>query len=204
MVIRKVENVQDWFKSSELKRNSILNNNWNYKSDVKADFVVGYDDHHLYLKYIVQESNIKAVNTKFNEPVYEDSCVEFFISFDGKNYYNLEFNCIGNILGGYGSVRNSRERLSPEILEMIKTKPSLGKNRIEIIDRKTQWQLDVVIPKEVFKYDYIYSFKGMKPTCNFYKCGDKQRYPHYLSWNPIEAEKPNFHLPAFFKEVVFD
>ncbi|MGQ1788440.1 carbohydrate-binding family 9-like protein [Saccharicrinis sp. GN24d3] len=203
ILAQRIDNVQRWFKDLMQARNPISNNNWNYESDVKADFVIGYDKDNLYLKFYVQESNTKAVNTKFNEPVYEDSCVEFFISFDGKSYYNLEFNCIGNVLGGYGSDRNNRETLAPELIEKISTRPSLGKNRIEIIDRKTDWNQEVVIPKEVFKNEELNSFEGLKTTCNFYKCGDKQVFPHYLSWSPIKVENPDFHLPEFFGEVVF-
>ncbi|MCW3806389.1 carbohydrate-binding family 9-like protein [Plebeiibacterium marinum] len=203
IIVDRIENVKGWFAAKELERNSISCNNWDYQSDVNADFVIGYDCDNLYLKFFVQESNTKAVNTKYNEPVYEDSCVEFFVSFDGEKYYNLEFNCIGNVLGGYGANRNNRERLATELLTKISTKPSLGKNRINIIDRKTEWSLEVVIPKAVFKNEEIKTFEGLKTTCNFYKCGDKQAFPHYLSWSPISVENPDFHLPEFFGEVVF-
>ena len=38
---------------------------------------------------------------------------------------------------------------------------------------------------------------------NFYKCGDKLQTPHFLSWNPIDLEKPNFHCPEFFGMLRF-
>lgn len=37
---------------------------------------------------------------------------------------------------------------------------------------------------------------------NFYKCGDLTAEPHYLSWSPIAFERPNFHLPEFFGELL--
>ena len=37
---------------------------------------------------------------------------------------------------------------------------------------------------------------------NFYKCGDKTAHPHYLSWSPIHTEKPDFHRPEFFGELI--
>ncbi len=186
------------------KKINIGNDNWGYKSDVVADFNIGYDDDNIYLKFFVQESNTKAVNTVINEPVYEDSCVEFFVTFDGKSYYNLEFNCIGNVLGGYGAERNNREALAPELLKQIITKPSLGFNRIEIIDRKTEWTLGITIPKSIFKYDNIDKIEGLKANCNVYKCGDKQVFTHYLSWSPITVENPDFHLPKYFGEIEFE
>jgi hypothetical protein len=36
---------------------------------------------------------------------------------------------------------------------------------------------------------------------NFYKCGDETPEPHFLSWNPIDLPKPNFHVPQFFGQL---
>jgi hypothetical protein len=38
---------------------------------------------------------------------------------------------------------------------------------------------------------------------NFYKCGDKTKRAHFLSWNPIDIAKPDFHRPDFFGEITF-
>ncbi|MBC7416687.1 MAG: hypothetical protein H7325_00845, partial [Pedobacter sp.] len=36
------------------------------------------------------------------------------------------------------------------------------------------------------------------------KCGDDLPKPHYLSWNPItNVAEPNFHLPEFFANAIF-
>ena len=40
---------------------------------------------------------------------------------------------------------------------------------------------------------------GLRARMNLYKCGDDLSHPHFLSWQPIEAPKPNFHLPAFLR-----
>jgi len=182
----------------------ISNNNWDYFSDVKASFSLQHEENNIYIRFKVNESNSKAVYTNFNEPVYEDSCVEFFISFDHKYYYNLEFNCIGNILGGYGANKQNRDWLKEDELKKIKTTPSLGFNKIEIIKHPIEWSLEAIIPKEIFSFDKIASFNGVKAKGNFYKCGDKQVQPHYLSWNPIKSECPNFHLPEYFGEIEFE
>ena len=39
---------------------------------------------------------------------------------------------------------------------------------------------------------------------NFYKCGDRLKQQHYLSWNPIDLPRPNFHCPEFFGELTFE
>lgn len=182
----------------------ISNNNWNIESDVSANFSLAHDENNIILKFTVRESNIKARYTNFNEPVWNDSCVEFFISFNKENYYNFEFNCIGNALGGHGSGKTNRVAIEETLLKNIKIKPSLGFNKIEIINRPTDWTLEVIIPKETFCHDKIDSFVGMKANGNFYKCGDEQVKPHFLSWTPILSEQPNFHLPEFFGEIEFE
>ena len=39
---------------------------------------------------------------------------------------------------------------------------------------------------------------------NFYKCGDELQTPHFLSWNPIKIENPDFHRPDFFGTLEFE
>ena len=39
---------------------------------------------------------------------------------------------------------------------------------------------------------------------NFYKCGDELQTPHFLSWNPIQIEQPDFHRPDFFGTLEFE
>nr|WP_315814589.1 carbohydrate-binding family 9-like protein [Paraflavitalea speifideiaquila] len=71
-----------------------------YKPSVQ--FVMAYQENYLFLKYFVAEKAIRAVSNQVNGIVWEDSCVEFFIAFDEAAYYNLEFNCIGTTLIGFG------------------------------------------------------------------------------------------------------
>ena len=81
----------------------INNINWAefpYRPNLK--FRIGHVENEIWLKYYVNEKNILAQETRTNGDVYKDSTVEFFISVDGKNYYNFEFNCIGTIHIGYG------------------------------------------------------------------------------------------------------
>lgn len=197
------EQVKDEFSFFK-KTNAIASNNWDYSCDVKAGFNIAHNRDNIYLSFSVTEPYVKAQFTKINEPVWEDSCLEFFITFDNENYYNFEFNCIGNVLVGYGPDKNNRTHIDESVLRNIITTPSLGRNKIDIVDRKTEWTLDVIIPKSVFIHSQIESLVGLKTKSNFYKCGDKLAVPHFLSWNPIETEEPNFHKPEFFGELVFE
>ncbi|MEC3880985.1 carbohydrate-binding family 9-like protein [Parapedobacter sp. 10938] len=156
----------------------------------------------ILLFFEVQEKHVKAVYRDTNDPVYKDSCVEFFFSLDGSNYYNLEFNCIGTGLIGYGSAqRNERKRLPRETIEQVKTTSSIATESLENGD--TEWRLLLHIPLAVFEAHTIRSLAGMRCTGNFYKCGDDLPEPHYVAWNPIDNPTPNFHLPQYFGELVF-
>jgi len=180
----------------------ISNDNWNYSVDVEAKFGLAYDDEHFYLRYIVKENHPKAVSTIINGPVWEDSCVEFFISFDDKVYYNLEFNCIGTIVVGCGANKADRQRIGEEIISTIQTDPSLGRELIDIENTPTEWSIDIIIPKQVFSEANPKLSQGQSFKANFYKCGDKQKEPHFLSWNTIDHATPNFHLPAYFGNLL--
>ena len=165
-------------------------------------FKIAHTTDSILLLYEVQERHVKAVYRNTNDPVYKDSCVEFFLSFDGSAYYNLEFNCIGTGLIGYGPAKKAeRQRLPKETIERVKTYSAVSAAAAENGD--TEWRLLLHIPLAVFDAHAIGSLAGMRCTGNFYKCGDDLPEPHYVAWNPIDNPTPNFHLPQCFGELVF-
>lgn len=168
-----------------------------------ASFSIAYGSDCIFIKYYVIEKAIRAIYRRTNEPVYKDSCVEFFISFgDEEAYYNFEFNCAGTCLLGFG--KNKRERkLLPEPLirkiknqVLLKTVKGAGPSNIS-------WELTLMIPLDVFYHHPLISLNGQHCKVNFYKCGDELPEPHFLSWNDIKVEEPDFHLPEFFGEMQF-
>ncbi|MCK7536290.1 MAG: carbohydrate-binding family 9-like protein [Marinilabiliales bacterium] len=42
------------------------------------------------------------------------------------------------------------------------------------------------------------SLAGKSFRANFYKCGDKLSNPHFVTWNPVGTEKPDYHRPEYF------
>lgn len=179
--------------------------NWQefpYKPDV--DVSLAYTNKELLLKYYVTENWFKAEMTEINDPVYEDSCVEFFVSPDDTGvYYNLEFNALGTCLMGAGKDRYSRERADKEIIKKIRTVSSVGRNPVQERTGEFSWTLTIAIPPEVFFHHAISGLEEKKFRANFYKCGDKLSMPHYISWNPIATEKPDFHRPEYFGLLKF-
>ena len=81
-----------------------------YKPD--ASVTVLHNGQCIFLKYYITEEAVRAAAGNINGNVWEDSCVEFFIAFDEKGYYNIEMNCIGTILVGFGKDKNDRVLLS--------------------------------------------------------------------------------------------
>jgi hypothetical protein len=169
----------------------------------KVSFSIAYSADCIFIKYDVQEHEVLARYRKTNDPVYKDSCVEFFIAFDDdKAYYNLEFNRLGTCLGGFGPVKEARTLLPVEQLEAIRYERTLLQKR-ETKEPAINWTLTLAIPVQVFSFHHFNSFQGKKCKVNFYKCGDDLSQPHYLAWNNIKSPKPNFHLPDFFGRAEF-
>ena len=180
--------------------------NWreySYKPDVK--FRIAYMQDRILLKYYVSEESILAKETKVNGDVYKDSCVEFFISPDQNDvYYNFEFNCIGTPHVGYGQVGTKRNMIDPEILKLISIKSSLGDQPFEERTGGHQWEMMIMIPKECLAFDKDIVLKGFKAKANFYKCGDDTSRPHFITWNPVGTEIPDYHRPEYFGEILFN
>jgi len=185
--------------------NQIDTINWPaYSYKPKLSFRIGHTGKEIWLKYYVTEKYIRAQETRTNGNVYKDSCVEFFISFDSKNYYNFEFNCIGTIHIGYGAGRAKRQPVPVILAEKIEIESSLGNLPFEEKTGNFEWEMMIRIPLESFAFDKIKSLNRLKAKANFYKCGDETSELHFVTWNPIETENPDYHRPEFFGKALFE
>jgi hypothetical protein len=167
----------------------------------KISFAISYNSSNIFLKYYVEEKHIRAENITINSAVYEDSCVEFFVSFDeGVTYYNFEFNCIGTCLAGYGCSKDQRQLLEETLIGNLKSKYIIYSEN----EGKVNWQLTLAIPLATFVHTSVKDLSGMSCRANFYKCGNLLPEQHFISWSNIIAEEPNFHLPQFFGRLQFE
>jgi len=185
--------------------NQIDTINWpayNYKP--KLSFRIGHTGKEIWLKYYVNEKYVLAQETHTNGAVHKDSCVEFFISVDGKNYYNLEINCIGTVHLAYGPGRSDRKFVEPQIIKKIEVESSLGNQPFQEKSGNFEWEMMIRVPVQSFAFDNIKSLNGLKATANFYKCGDDTTIPHFVTWNPVGTENPDYHRPEFFGKVLFE
>lgn len=198
LIIESMQSVQE---------NKVSCVNWPslYPSEPKVSFKMAHNGTHIFLHYFVEENEVLAKTAEDNGPVWTDSCVEFFITFgDSSNYYNAEFSCIGKALLGCRIDKNNADHASTAIMNSIKRYPSLGTETFDKKQGNCKWNLLVVIPVSAYWQSGLTTFSGVKAQGNFYKCGDDLTTPHYLSWNPIKTEKPNFHVPQYFGEISFE
>ena len=160
-----------------------------------------HDGDNLYLHYKVKEDSVLAVAAADREPVWKDSCVEFFFApGDDGLYYNIECSCIGKIYMCCGRDRNDREFLPESAYVGIIREGSLGSEPFGLREGPQEWEMQLVIPASTFG---LKSFCGLEARGNFYKCGDGLPRRHYLSLFPIGTPKPDFHRPEFFDKIIF-
>lgn len=203
------ETINDAFARQEIVYHKIENVNWKEFPDKPlVEFAIAYNEEYVFVKYKVEENSIRAFYTEDKEcKPFEDSCVEFFVSFDENKefYYNIESNCIGALQFKSGTIDFvNRTRYGDEVTSLIKRFSTLPLTQIEVQEGEFKWELIMAIPLKVLGIEDGKSLKGKTAYANFYKCGDKLPQAHYISWNPIKTEKPSFHQPKFFGEIVFD
>lgn len=179
--------------------------NWKeYPYKPRVEFRIGHSGRLILLKFYVREEAVRALETEINGAVYKDSCVEFFISLDDRNYYNFEFSCIGTPHVGWGEGRHNRQLLPPDVVKTILIRSSLGDQPFGVKTGTFSWDLLVVIPATCFINDPGLSFEGLTGTANFYKCGDELPVPHFVTWNPVDVLQPDYHRPEFFGKIDFE
>ena len=181
--------------------------NWpdEYPAAPQVSFRMFHTGERLMLRFDVAERCTAAAAAEDNGPVWQDSCVEFFFAPDDGGYYNFEINCIGTLLLSYRRERNvGVVPATSEVLSLVERTPSLP--RAVFAERRgdNRWSMTIAIPVRALFRHSLASWNGLEARMNLYKCGDNLSEPHFLSWSPISAPSPDFHLPEFFSPVRFE
>lgn len=160
-----------------------------------------YTASHFYIHFKVNEGEPKITYYQMNEPVYKDSCVEFFFNPEpekDKRYLNFEMNAAGTLLLGIGEVRTNRVHSKDLDLKIFRVETS-G-------DNQSFWSVAYSIPYDFIRKHYpeFNVWPGKIIRANFYKCGDDTKVPHYGCWNPIHYSKPDYHRPEYFGKLVLE
>lgn len=186
-------------------RTIIDSNNWSNEFPYcpLSSFTTAHDGKYIYIDFFVRCNYLKAENYENNSPVSQDSCVEFFVAPKGDNHYwNFEFNCIGTINASHRTERKNPTRLNDEELAQVLRYASCGNKPFQELEGIFSWNLLVAIPLSLIGIEYL--GKPIEMKGNFYKCASGCTQPHYLSWNPIFTEKPDFHRQEFFGNIILE
>lgn len=193
-------------QAADIAYTAIDNVNWPeaYPYKPKVEFAFAHTGKALLLHYRVEEQSVRAVAQKDHEHIWEDACVEFFCMPAGDGiYYNVECNCTGKLLVAAGKDRHERKPAPVEVMKSIDRWASLGTEPFDTRMEPTKWELSLRLPISTFFLHKFDSFDGLTASGNVYKCGDCLPVPHFISWNPIKTENPDFHRPDFFGQINF-
>ncbi len=143
------------------------------------------------------ETEPKAVYTVYNQEVYKDSCLEFFVNFcpERPYYMNFEMNANGAFLA---ALRTDRKSKTP-IHELLSDLPAIRAEK-----ERNRWYTDVFFTLEQLEklFGSVNCQAGSRYKGNFYKCGDETPRPHFGMWSPIQSEKADFHRPECFGTLI--
>jgi len=177
--------------------------NWpSYPYKPIAVFDIARTDINLYIRFFVKGNSLKALYASDGSPVYTDSCVEFFVKkVEDKEYINFEFNCIGTCDAAFRESRDIKRPFTAEQYQCIRRLSTVEKSTFEEKKGIYSWELVVAVPLSLIGLtpDHL----PEKILGNFYKCADDTENPHYLSWNRIGTDNPDFHRPEYFGEIYF-
>lgn len=163
-----------------------------------------YNDLGLLVFFRVQgEHGVLRRFTNYQEPVYKDSCVEFFVQPDRKaGYFNFEMNGLGTLLLSYIEMENGEKKTTPIPPALGSLVQVLDKGIATNWDQSCDWHVQYFIPFKIFEQyvdvNLISVWHG-----NLYKCCDDNSNPHWISWSPITNQQLNFHQPSFFGTFMF-
>lgn len=168
---------------------------WTAPVDISASAKIGYTEDALLVRLTAREALIRAEESGPLGHPWEDSCLEFFLSpVEGDpRYINIEFNPNACCCLGLGDGRE-RMRLLPE------------RNWLEpeVFTAPDGWGIAYRVPFALLRmlFPAFRAAPGTVIRANCYKCGDKTSHPHFLSWNRVTSETPNFHRPEDFGRMI--
>lgn len=176
----------DWSKIPALDVDNVL---WLPDAGIRMTQQLCYDRQKLYIHQTAVETAIRAEHTDLLAQVCEDSCMEFFFCPEAKTdrYFNFEWNLQGALYLGFRTGRENAARL-----QLKDHKALFGFRGAKTPDG---WEIFYEIPAsfvQLFIPEFVLQ-PGVQLRANCYKCGDLTRKPHYLSWNPVTSEQPDFH-----------
>jgi hypothetical protein len=198
-----------WQQAEKLEVASFRREGTNHRPQTSARLLYGARGLHGIFR--VQDRYVRCLRMDYNDSVWRDSCVEFFVEpRANRGYFNFEFNCGGAFLCSH--IINP-ERTPEGFKKWTRVPAKLGQSiavhtslprRIEAeIQDPIVWTLSFFIPFGLFEH-YLGPLgdpSGQVWRGNFFKCADESSHPHWASWAPIDEF--NFHRPNCFGVIRF-
>ena len=195
-IIPRVSQTPDWDAIPLLPIDTLL---WSEPVDISAWAQICWNNRALYVRLSAREAQIRAEHTGPIGMPCQDSCLEFFFSpVPGDNrYLNFEFNPNCCLYLGIGSGGHDLVRLLPGDTAIFHP---------QVLRTADGWNLTYEIPVSFIRrfFPQFTPAPGGTIRANFYKCGDLTPQPHFLAWNPVGCETPNFHCPEWFGQLTFE
>jgi hypothetical protein len=169
-------------------------------------FKIGHDEESLRVNLFCYEENPVITTLDRNGPVWNDSCMEFFVSPSADlsaGYFNFEINAGPALLLHYGpdGVPEHRHPVSVDAwpTEVFQLRADRGEDPFG----RAYWRLSYRIPYALFRAvaPEAKLESGDELRANLYRCGSNGQPAHYGCWNPIDTgvwPRPNFHVPDYF------
>ncbi len=194
-VLRRVDGLPDWSKIPVMQ---IDYQKKEVEHNITAQAQLCWDDAGIFVHLSCKEKNIRKELTEKLDPIWEDSCLEFFLRpTEDMHYFNFEFNPNCALFLGYSMGKPNITRLIlPDHMETFKPVVRFSEDG---------WEITYFVPFG-FIQNFFRDFKpesGLQFYGNCYKCGDKTEVPHFLTWNPIPMEC-SFHSPEHFGRLILE
>lgn len=170
---------------------------WFETPGISMRMQVLWNEYGLYVHQKAIEPNIRATFASHLSHVCDDSCMEFFFAPENGDfrYFNFELNPNGAMMLGFGTGRTDRIKLLPSDATSLFS--------IRTIHGEGEWETFYSIPVSFIR-TFFPSFElseGFSFRANAYKCGDKTDHVHYLTWNQMTSEKPDYHRYCDFGKM---
>jgi len=196
-IIKRVHTAPDWSQIPSLEVSNIA---WLPDAGIRMTQQICYDESAIYVHQRAAEAHIRAEHSDPLAMVCEDSCMEFFFSPYEENlrYINVEINPNGCLYMGLCERRGNSVRL-------IAGDPQ---KRFDIHTARTEdcWEVFYKLPLsfiQLFNPAFTLNSGRVIPA-NCYKCGDLTVQEHYITWNPMSTETPDYHRPEDFGRMILE
>ncbi|MBQ3078592.1 MAG: carbohydrate-binding family 9-like protein [Clostridia bacterium] len=159
---------------------------------------VGWNEDGLFVLMYAKEETICKEVYQWGSLQCMDSCMEFFVCpfpESDDRYLNIEINPIPTAHVGLGNGRYERAVYDGPVEGMdITVSRHEGK----------YWAISYRIPAKLLKEIFGKELAGgQKMRANFFKCSGTI-HPHFGTWNHVTTEKPDFHTPDCFGELILE